>query len=120
MILLLLQLKFEHLHRLHVGVLLDGDAGRPGADDGYVVELAVERAGKTRENDQKLRRRGRGMMRGRRRGGVGEVGRVTIAQTKSRVMEGTAVKRMGGVFKPTTTMRRLANLCEVRDFIIHN
>jgi hypothetical protein len=59
------------------------------------------------------------MMRGRRRGGVGEVGRVTIAQTKSRVMEGTAVKRMGGVFKPTTTMRRQANLYDVRDFIIH-
>ena len=41
--------------------------------------IVVERAKKSRENDQKLRRRGRGMMRGKRTGGVEEVGRVTIA-----------------------------------------
>ena len=41
--------------------------------------IVVERAKRTQENDQKLRRRGRGMMRGKIRGGVEEVGRVTIA-----------------------------------------
>ena len=36
----------------------------------------------------------------------------------ARVIEGMVVKRMGRVLNPTTTMRRMANLCDVRDLII--